>query len=70
MGYRTISVPDEVYERLYSLKKENESFNKLLLRLVGRERSKLRSFFGKWKMTDAEERRMFNELGDSWKKWK
>ena len=36
MGVRTIAIADEVYERLRSLKRPDESFSKLLSRLVGR----------------------------------
>ena len=36
MGTKTIAVSDQVYERLRSLKREEESFTDLLDRLAGR----------------------------------
>ncbi|MFA5897435.1 MAG: antitoxin VapB family protein [Thermoplasmata archaeon] len=36
MGVRTIAVTDDVYERLRAMKRPDESFSRLLDRLVGR----------------------------------
>jgi len=44
MGTRTISITDEAYKRLAVLKRENESFSKVIERMTGKV--KLNDFFG------------------------
>ncbi len=69
MGYKTISISDEVYARLSALKKRGESFTGLFLRLTETKKPKLSSFYGKLRMTDEEERSMFRDLKKFWGKW-
>ncbi len=44
MGTRTISITDDAYKRLLSLKKNNESFSIIIQKLTGKVR--LNDFFG------------------------
>ncbi|MEM2125729.1 MAG: antitoxin VapB family protein [Candidatus Methanosuratincola sp.] len=70
MGYRTISLSDEAYERLASLKRKGESFTDLIMRLSeGACRKPLLSFAGAWEMVEGEESKIFKEIGDMWRKY-
>jgi len=44
MATKTITVREEAYERLKAMKREDESFSDLLLRLTGSERDVLAGF--------------------------
>jgi predicted CopG family antitoxin len=46
---KTLTIKDEVYEKLLKLKRENESFSDVLERLISRERTSLRTFYGSLK---------------------
>ncbi len=72
MAYKTISISEEVYSNLFALKKRNESFSDLFLRLTKREKPKpkLSNFYGKWKMSDKEEERIFKNINTLWSNWK
>lgn len=69
MGYKTISISDDVYARLSALKRRDESFTKLFLRLTEAKKPRLSNFYGKWRMSDREERLMFKDLKSTWGKW-
>jgi len=70
MAYKTISISDNAYSKLSALKKRNESFSDLFLRITKEEKPKLRNFYGKWKMSDEEEERIFREINSLWGSWK
>gem|GEM_PF-1516461 len=70
VGYRTISLSDEAYRRLASLKRKGESFTDVILRLCsGVPRRPLKSFAGAWDMDDEEERRIFGEISEAWRRY-
>jgi len=70
MGYKTISLSDEAYERLASLKRKGESFADVILRLCSKTPSKpLASFAGSWVMSDEDERRIFGEISELWREY-
>jgi len=70
MGYKTISLSDEAYETLASLKRRGESFTDVILRLCSKTAKKpLRGFAGSWNMTDEEEKKIFGELSEMWRKY-
>jgi len=70
MGYKTISLSDEAYETLASIKRTGESFTDVILRLCSKTAKKLlRGFAGSWSMTDEEEKKTFGELLELWKKY-
>ncbi len=70
MGYRNITVKDDIYDRLETAKRERESFNALLARMLDENKPKttLREARGLWAdMTDAEEKRFREEFRKSWR---
>ncbi|MEM2941574.1 MAG: antitoxin VapB family protein [Thermoproteota archaeon] len=70
MGYKTISLSDEAYEKLASLKREGESFTDVILRLCSKSPKKpLASFAGSWVMSEEEEKKIFREVSELWSKY-
>jgi predicted CopG family antitoxin len=70
MGYKTISLSDEAYKKLASLKRKGESFTDVILRLCSKTAKKpLASFAGSWVMSDEEETEIFGEISELWRKY-
>jgi len=70
MGYKTINLSDEAYNKLASLKKEGESFTDVVLRLCSKVTKKpLASFAGAWVMSDEEEKKIFGEISELWRNY-
>ncbi len=70
MGYKTISLSDEAYEKLASLKREGESFTDVILRLCSKApRKPLASFAGSWVMDEDEEKEIFGEISELWHRY-
>lgn len=53
MGTKTISIRDEVYDILKSLKRENESFSDVIGKLAKKRKSNLNDYFGALKDSDV-----------------
>ncbi len=53
MATKTISIREEVYDILTSLKKENESFSDVIWRLTKKRKPNLRDYFGGLKDSKA-----------------
>jgi predicted CopG family antitoxin len=53
MATKTISIREEVYEILMSLKKENESFSDVIWKLTKKRKPNLRDYFGGLKDSKA-----------------
>ncbi len=59
MGFKTITIKDEAYDRINSAKLEGESFSELFIRKFPEPKPDIMKFAGIWKdMTDEE----FKEL--------
>ena len=59
MGSTTISLDEEAYSRLKSLKKTNESFSDVVKRLVMPNKKKsLLDFAGIWKLNEKEMKKL------------
>lgn len=67
MASKKISVTEKAYEALEREKRKDESFTEAILRLTQR-RGKLSDCFATWRMTDAEEKAIEQELGTAWKR--
>jgi predicted CopG family antitoxin len=52
MGVKTISIRDEIYEKLSSARREGESFSDAIDRLLKRDRVDLSKYFGALKESD------------------
>jgi len=70
MGYKTISLSDEAYRMLASVKRRGESFTDVIYRLCSRASKKpLASFAGAWTMSDREEKEVFSAISELWKEY-
>lgn len=54
MATKTITVTEEAYERLRAMKRGDESFTDVLLRVTGGEEDVMKGF-GSWKESDLRE---------------
>jgi predicted CopG family antitoxin len=70
LGYKTISLSDEAYEKLASLKRKGESFTDVILRLCSKTpRKPLASFAGSWIMSEEEEKEIFRGVSELWHRY-
>lgn len=71
MGYKTISLSDEAYNKLASMKRKGESFGDVILRLCSKAAKKpLASSAGAWIMSDEEEKQIFGEISELYENMK
>jgi len=69
MKRKTISLSDEAYRRLASMKRDGESFTDVILRLCSNTTKPLAGFAGSWVMSDEEERKIFGGTSKLWRKY-
>lgn len=70
MGFKTLTITDEAYNKLRRLKAEGESFTDVVLRLSEGRCNVLRHAGGWSDMTDKEEKELLKTLRDMWSRWK
>ncbi len=63
MGTKTISIRDEVYNILKSLKRDNESFSEVIGKLAEKRKSDLSQYFGVLKGS-----KVLDEIEEDYKK--
>lgn len=72
MTSKNISITEEVYNKLLKIKKEDESFSELFLRLLKIQKFKLENCFGAWNLSEEEEKEIWRDItsrsGRNWKK--
>jgi len=72
MTSKNISITEEVYKKLMKIKKENESFSELFLRLLKIQKDKMDKSFGAWNLSEKEKKEIWEDItnrpGRSWKK--
>ncbi len=72
MTSKNISITEEVYKKLMKIKRENESFSELFLRLLRIQKIKMKKTFGAWNLSNNEKNEIWddisNRLGRSWEK--
>ena len=69
MGYKNISIRDDVYRRLRKAKRENESFSEVIRRLLGPD-DDIIGLFGTITMSDEEKEELLNDIDKMWGAWK
>ena len=69
MGYKNISLRENIYHRLRKAKHESESFSDVIERLL-RPDDDIIDLFGTFSMTDEDRTRLFSELDEMWGVWK
>ena len=71
MTSKNISITEDVYNKLLKIKREDESFSELFLRLLKIQKNSLEKTFGAWKLSE-EEKEVWADLtthkGRSWNK--
>ena len=71
MTSKNISITEAVYKKLMKIKRENESFSELFLRLLKIQKLKMEKSFGKWNLSTKEESEIWDDItnrpGRSWK---
>jgi predicted CopG family antitoxin len=71
MTSKNISITEDVYKKLIKIKKENESFSELFLRLLKIQKTKIEESFGTWKLSKKEKEDIWNDITDrSGRNWK
>jgi predicted CopG family antitoxin len=69
MGYKNISISEDVYLRLKKAKRAGESFSEVISRLLGPD-DDISELFGIISMTEEERTALFTELDEIWEEWK
>ncbi len=71
MTSKNISITEEVYKKLIKIKRENESFSELFLRLLKIQKTSMKRTFGAWNLSEEEESEIWKDIsGRSGRKWK
>jgi predicted CopG family antitoxin len=68
MGYKNISISEEVYRRLRKAKRDNESFNEVISRLLGPD-DDIIDLFGTITMSDEEKDEFLKNIDEMWGAW-
>ena len=72
MTSKNISITEEVYNKLLKIKREDESFSELFLRLLKIQKIKLENCFGAWNLSEEEKKEIWSDIssrsGRNWKK--
>ena len=72
MTSKNISITEDVYNKLLKIKRDDESFSELFLRLLKIQKNTLEKSFGAWNLSEEEEKEIWAELstrnGRNWNK--
>ncbi len=70
MTSKNISITEEVYKKLMKIKRENESFSELFLRLLKIQKTNMKRTFGAWNLSKEEESEIWKAISSrSGRKW-
>ena len=64
MTSKNISITEEVYKKLMKIKRENESFSELFLRLLRIQKVKMEKTFGTWNLSKKEKGEIWDDILD------
>ncbi len=71
MTSKNISITEDVYNKLMKVKRDNESFSELFLRLLKVQKVNFEKSFGAWKLNEQELKEIWGDiLNRSGRKWK
>jgi len=62
MASKNISITEDVYNKLLKIKREDESFSELLIRLLKIQKKTLEKSFGAWDLSEEEEKELWSGL--------
>jgi predicted CopG family antitoxin len=62
MTSKNISITEDVYNKLLKIKRDNESFSELFLRLLRIQKSTIEKSFGAWDLSDIEKKEIWADL--------
>ena len=72
MTSKNISITEDVYNKLLKIKRDDESFSELFLRLLKIQKNTLEKSFGAWNLSEEEEKEIWADLstrnGRNWNK--
>jgi len=72
MTSKNISITEDVYKKLIKIKRDDESFSELFLRLLRIQKVKIEKNFGAWNLSEEEKRDIWDDItnrpGRDWKK--
>ena len=71
MTSKNISITEEVYNKLMKIKRVNESFSELFLRLLKIQKTNFEKSFGVWDLSEEESKEIWSDISNrSGRKWK
>jgi predicted CopG family antitoxin len=71
MTSKNISITEEVYNKLMKIKRANESFSELFLRLLRVQKTNFEKSFGVWDLSEEESKEIWSDISNhSGRKWK
>ncbi len=62
MTSKNISITEDVYNKLLKIKRDNESFSELFLRLLKIQKNTLEKSFGTWSLSEVEKKEIWAGL--------
>ena len=62
MTSKNISITEDVYKKLIKIKKDDESFSELFLRLLRIQKVKIDKLFGSWNLSEEEKRDIWDGI--------
>jgi predicted CopG family antitoxin len=62
MTSKNISITEDVYNKLLKIKRDNESFSELFLRLLKIQKNTLEKSFGAWDLSDIEKKEIWADI--------
>ena len=72
MTSKNISITEDVYKKLIKIKRDDESFSELFLRLLKIQKIKIEKCFGAWNLSKEEKSDIWDDItnrtGRDWKK--
>ena len=72
MTSKNISITEDIYKKLIKIKREDESFSELFLRLLKIQKEKMEKSFGAWNLSEKEEKEIWENIttrsGRKWEK--